>query len=487
VPFVVAGTSGQVSQRDKDAVIEILERRPDGIVLGRKSLMVTTAAPIAATSPRVEIFLNLGGTIDDYVAWRPVRAQLRQIPGPGPAADMAVTVRNMSAITGGALAFGPSPALTENVQPPAMAPTLGLTLPGDGSSVAFFVAGDFGKPSANDKDAVLEVVRASDGLVLGREGLMVRIRKNGNNLTANERDRLLYAIARLNNVGLNNYVVYQQIHAVAGSPLYPGHSGPAFLAWHRPYILRYERELQAIDPGVALSYWRFDQPAPAVFSASFMGGPPGPGGNVTFTASNPLSTWSIEGLSGIPRSPNFSPTQTPTLRTETQTLALGGTGANYASFASMEGNPHGSSHTAAGGGGWVGSVPTAVRDPLFFLLHSNVERLWAKWQWIYLRQDPSAAASYAPQGAYAGGGTVRLGHYAQDSMWPWDGRTGFVTPGDPLTQRPSTAPGGALPAAIGGWGPPIRPSPVDVIDYDRWVLLSPSGLAYGYDDVPFLF
>jgi tyrosinase len=132
-----------------------------------------------------------------------------------------------------------------------------------------------------------------------------------------------------------------------------------------------------------------------------------------------------------------------------------------------------------------------VRDPLFFMLHANVDRLWAKWQWLYGRDDPTDLASYEPQGAYAApcppSMSPRLGHYVDDRMWPWDGTTGFVTAGDPCTERPATAPGGPIPAAIGGWGPPAVPRPRDVIDYDRWTLLGSSGLGYGYDDVPFSF
>jgi tyrosinase len=329
-------------------------------------------------------------------------------------------------------------------------------------------------------------VRVAGNQLLGREALMVRVRKDANSLTADERDRYLYAVARLN-LSLGNYLVHQLIHSVSS---FQAHGGPAFLPWHRPFILRYERELQAIDPSVALHYWRFDQAAPAVFDASFMGGPPGSGSTATFDVTNPLATWTIEGLSGIPRSPAFAPTQSPTafgINSETTTLALGGSGSAYASFRGMEGNPHNPIHGLTGGSGWLGRVDTAVRDPLFFMLHSNVDRLWAKWQWLYGREDPASSVSYAPQGTYPGSCAARLGQYVEDRMWPWDGTTGLVTPGDPCTQRPATAPGGPIPAPIGGWGPPPVPRPWDVVHYDHWTLLGPSGLGYGYDDVPFAF
>jgi len=491
VPFTVGPQSGQSSQRDKDAIIEILESRPDGIVLGRKSLMVG-GTPTTGTA--VVVSIGSVSHFDDYVAWRPVRATVRLAASSG--SPMNVTLRNMTpAPGGGRLVFGADPELTPGVQPPPMLSTLNLSLPADGSSVTFWVAGEFGRPSANDKDAVLEVIRAGTAQVLGREGMMVRIRKNANTLTASERQRFTEAMARVN-LTLGNYVDHQHIHStvdlIENSALVTsqGHSGPAFLAWHRPYILRLERELQAVDPSVALHYWRFDEPAPNVFSSSFMGGP-AEGGFASFDPGHPLGVWNIEGLSNIRRSPAFGPNQIPSLiSTEASTLALGGSGstAAYSGFRTMEGNPHGRAHTQAGsGGGWVGSISTAVRDPLFFMLHANVDRLWAKWQWLNDRQNPADALAYSPQGAYPnpGSGTIWLGHYADDQMWPWDGRTGFVVTGDVRTRRPATAPGGRLPVPA----PPAAaiqiPRPRQLIDYDQWTLLGVSGLGYAYDDVPF--
>eukprot|EP01084_Bolivina_argentea_P271081 461128_1 len=48
-----------------------------------------------------------------------------------------------------------------------------------------------------------------------------------------------------------------------------------------------------------------------------------------------------------------------------------------------EGTPHGRLHTVIGGSGHLGSVPTAVDDPIFFLLHASVDYLWALWQDCY--------------------------------------------------------------------------------------------------------
>ena len=72
----------------------------------------------------------------------------------------------------------------------------------------------------------------------------------------------------------------------------------------------------------------------------------------------------------------------------------------------------------------------AAKDPLFFLLHCNVDRLWAKWQRQFSRFNSAVAASYDSNPPSP------PGHNLPDTMWPWNGVTGGT--------RPPTAPGGAL-------------------------------------------
>lgn len=435
----------------------------------------------------VEIQINNSvATIDDYVTWAPTRSRIRLVNSNLFSNPIEVSLRNMDPSQGGQLLFdtaaGQSPPMTTATQP-----TLDVTLPANGDWVNFAIAGQFGSPSVRDKDAVIEVIEnrpTDDDIILGRKALMVRVRKNANSLAAEERDRFLDALAILN-MTFGNYDVFQEIHAIASSQ---AHGGPAFLPWHRVYTLRIERELQAIDPSVTLPYWKFDQPAPAIFNGDFMGGPP-QAGQATFSLTNPIRTWTIQGLAGISRSPSFGPAGTPAgILSEAATLNLGGAGNLFDNFRSMEGNPHGTAHVRAGPGGtgsWIGSIPTAVRDPLFFMLHCNIDRLWAKWQWAYNRYDSTQTSSYDPLGSYTPGMFIRDGHFLEDTMWPWNGVTGLGDPADIFDDRPSTAPGGAFPQTVGRLGmPPSNPRPLDTIDYEsnsnNW-----SALGFAYDDVPF--
>ena len=370
------------------------------------------------------------------------------------APTVAIQITATSAASAGAVVFraGSTGAFSNG---------LTVTVPIDGTSVPFFVAGRFGRPSVNNGDVTIE---ARNGAALvGSVPLMVRIRKNANTLTAGERNRFVSAFAQLNNQGLGRFVDFRNMHTTVSSP--QAHGAPGFLPWHRAYLLDLERELQAIDPSVALPYWRFDQAAPNIFTRDFLGVSDAIG-TVQFSATNPLQFWTTDGVQGINRRPLFNTTAAPPgLRTEAQTLALG---TRYAAFQTMEGNPHGSAHTSFGGS--VSSIGTAARDPLFFLLHCNVDRLWAKWQRQNRRFDPAQATSFDNSGGNP------IGHNLPDTMWPWNGVTG--------APRPPTAPGGAMAASPCVSAPGPQPRVRDCLDY-HGVINPASHLGFDYDDVAF--
>jgi tyrosinase len=434
----------------------------------------------AETLPLVEVEINhTASQVDDYITWSPTPARIRISNSGSVTGTYPVVLHNMDPANGGQLLFAPWanpwPAGTT-----ATGSSLALTLPADGSWAEFVVAGKFTRPSTRDKDAVIEVREdRPDGIVLGRKALMVRVRKNAESISTEERNRLLRAFATMN-LEMENYQTFQDIHSVAYDQ---GHGGHGFLPWHRTVLLRIERELQAIDPAVTLPYWKFDAAAPNLFHADFLGDTPGGGAYVTLSLTNPIFPWETRfvtgdpAVAGIERSPVFpGATGHPSLIDELTTLALGTV---YADFAGMEGDPHGSAHVDAGGGGYLGSVPTAARDPLFWLLHTNVDRLWAKWQLANARFDGTTVDAYTLQGT-SGGSCADKGHYSLDTMWPWNGA---MSPSDPC--RPSTAPGGAFPLARPGMFVPLaQPRPGDLIEY-RSVPINVGGAGFAYDDVPF--
>lgn len=210
-----------------------------------------------------------------FVGWSPAPCRVRVSNPTGATGPVSNVVLSSSATaTGGSLQFrsgttGP------------FSSTLTLAVPTSGSSVSFYCAGS--TASTNNGDVTLQArVGAS---TVGSTKLMVRIRKNAVNLTGGERDRFVNAFAQLNNQGLGRFTDFRDMHTAVASP--QAHGAPGFLPWHRAYILDLERELQAIDSSVALPYWRFDRPAPSLFTPQFLG-VSDPIGNVAFAPTNPL-------------------------------------------------------------------------------------------------------------------------------------------------------------------------------------------------------
>jgi tyrosinase len=396
-----------------------------------------------------------------FLTWTPVEARARLVNPQGSAA-IKVTLRNAG--TAGLVRFA-------TTRTHLGTPTLSLTLPASGAPVRFFVAGQFGRPSVELGDAVIEARAAGVTGLLGSQRLTVRIRKDAQTLSSAERDRFLAALATLNGGGSGRFRDFRDMHVFEA--IREAHGNVGFLPWHRAYILDLERELQAIDPSIALPYWRFDRPAPNVFNRRFMG-VPNADGRLQFTAGHPFGTWRTDGQLGIIRRPMFDAASAPTTpRSEIDTLALGGPAptASYGNFRRlMEGNPHGSAHTSFNVG-FIRSVPTAARDPLFFMLHANVDRLWAKWQWINERWNPSEPRAFAP----ADPGFDPTGHRLADTMWPWNGVRG--------TPRPSTAPGGTFAPSPSTAAPGNMPRVRAMIDYQA--VRGSAALGFSYDDVPF--
>ncbi|MFP5262937.1 MAG: tyrosinase family protein [Blastocatellia bacterium] len=418
----------------------------------------------------MKVELEINNSVDpraQFVSWAPSPCRIRVTDPSGAAGPTAnVQLTSVSAASAGAVVFrkGTTGAFSNSVT---------VSVPVTGASVPFFVAGKFGRPSVNNGDVRIEArVTPSTGSpqLVGSARLMVRVRKNADTLTPGERDRFLAALGRLNNQGLGRFKDFRDMHTTASD--LQSHRAPGFLPWHRAYLLDLERELQAIDASVSLPYWRFDRAAPNLFTTDFIG-VSGPNGTVQFSNTNPLQFWTTDNVLGVNRRPlnNWNPATQPApiVINETQTLALGGSNNLYRLFRGMEGNPHGQTHVSFGGS--ISVIGTAAKDPLFFLLHCNVDRLWAKWQRQNGRFDPAQAASYDSTPA------SRVGHNLPDTMWPWNGVTGGT--------RPPTAPGGTLAASPCVSAPGPQPRVRDCLDYQGSVNAI-SGLGFDYDDVRFV-
>ena len=260
-------------------------------------------------------------------------------------------------------------------------------------------------------------------------------RKNLTRLTMAERQAFTNAVNQLRADGEYNKFVEQHQGAMGH-----GHGGPAFFPWHREYILRFERALQAIDSSVNLPYWDWTVEnlnsagtESLIWRNDFMGGP-GAMSNGSMTT-GPFSDWGLRrNAFNIFASPGTG-----------GTIATRMASSNYTTFRQIEG-PHGAAHVWVGGD--VGNPTIAPRDPVFWLIHANVDRLWSEW----IRQH-QGEAGFEPFLPLSGGPT---GHNLNDTMWPWNG---------------TTNPFGMLPWTVS----PENVHPADLLDH--------LALGYAYDTI----
>ena len=70
---------------------------------------------------------------------------------------------------------------------------------------------------------------------------------------------------------------------------------------------------------------------------------------------------------------------TPMTLDAMMSTAYGDSGSDAGFCANVDGNPHGALHVNVGNDRGMGQVPWAANDPVFWLHHGNVDRIWASW------------------------------------------------------------------------------------------------------------
>lgn len=286
--------------------------------------------------------------------------------------------------------------------------------------------------------------------------------------------------------GINTYDSYVVRHVQAMSNATPwtgddptdptrrnsAHRGPAFLPWHREFLRRFEADLQRVsgDPNLTLPYWDWERDPtfpdflggdgrpfqvqrmePVAYFFPVMDGPFAMSTGWTAVDGTGTAVGPLQRTFGLEMVPERDPdTRLPVLDPKTgqprevsvtlptlvevqNALAIEDYDSapwdedgSLVSFRNvLEGwwrGPmlHNTVHV------WVGASMgpgTSPNDPVFFLHHCNVDRIWSNWQQRY------PYSNYEPQ---AGGPT---GHNVNDPMFPWDGvaTQDTVTPQDVLT------------------------------------------------------
>ena len=244
------------------------------------------------------------------------------------------------------------------------------------------------------------------------------VRKNAETLPLDERLELVNGLRALKANG--TYDKFVLAHARA--KMNHIHRCPAFLPWHRAFLLELERDLQSItdNPDLAIPYWAWPNGGAdaKIWQAHFMGGDgvgPFNGGHWTIIDSNgnpagPLVREFGQNIAGLPTQADID----QTLDTAPYDFApwdMSSTPSFRNRLEGWYGSPMTGMHNR--GHVWVGGsmLPmTSPNDPIFFLHHCFVDKIWSDWQ------TASPANAYAPDGTGPLNPGQRLGQNLNDAM-----------------------------------------------------------------------
>lgn len=271
------------------------------------------------------------------------------------------------------------------------------------------------------------------------------VRRNVAHLTEAERVAFAQALRDVDMQAYADGVSYwdkqDQIHEGTHN-----HNGNSFVPWHRELVNRFEKLLQLVNPDMALHYWDWTQDPRAADD--------GQGGTVNLCTDATLGTANgtvVGTLGSLHNSGNASGarpsfggpfTLPPVIITRDCAPGAPGVASDAAILASSDGLPqaqqwsafrqalessHGTAHGFFGSGN-IFNPHTAFEDPFVFLLHSNVDRLFAMWQTM-----PGEEWRLDPDQVYGDQKDTADSRGILHPLQPWDGTVEFGAPIPPWT------------------------------------------------------
>jgi tyrosinase len=310
------------------------------------------------------------------------------------------------------------------------------------------------------------------------------VRKNQSALTDREKSDFIDAIKTLKttyNPGstLSIYDEFVQTHynAFASGQ---AHEGPAFLAWHREFLLLFEQELQTVNPAVTIPYWDFtvdNSASSSIWDKHFLGGNGDPNDN-WIVKDGPFArgqwTLNVDGYDGTDLRRQFGEfvSSLPTAADVANALQAdlydvypydSGSPIDHSFRNNIEGFNHPTAEPELHNRvhGWIGgsmAIAYSPNDPVFWMLHADIDRVWAEWEdqngYVYApeeggRQGQNLYDAMTPFGVTP---ASVLDHWALGYRYdtePADGGSGGGAAA-PLTARPGAGAGafsGALASA----------------------------------------
>ena len=238
------------------------------------------------------------------------------------------------------------------------------------------------------------------------------IRRNAATVSKPELDRLRQAFVALDTTklfpdGVTYWDKQEEIHKSGHAGGSDVHSGPAFIPWHRELVNRLEGLIREYDSELSLHYWDWTTDPTPLFTADFMGGKGNPAGP-------PFENFESSEGGGQTKIWRSVQAGAPPLASDNAILHASDTfsrPAQYAQFQIAIQNAHNAAHGYIGG--TIGQQHFSFHDPFVFLLHSNMDRLFAEWQ-----TQPGETWRMDPNQVY---GSQATSGSLLDNIEPWSG------------------------------------------------------------------
>ncbi|WP_434628900.1 tyrosinase family protein [Chromobacterium sp. CV08] len=192
-----------------------------------------------------------------------------------------------------------------------------------------------------------------------------------------------------------------------------------FLPWHRMFITYFEDIIRQVSGrhDFTLPYWDYTDPAQQVLPVEFRQ----PGDPVW----GPLYRATRWPDTNAGKNVTLGPGGMLTLDCMKSNLYSGSAGdAGFCANTDM--NPHGALHVDVGNGEGMASVPWAANDPIFWIHHCNIDRIWASWN-LAGGKNPSDAPFLNQQFVFASPtGTAVVGTVKNFLSLPKDAYSSYV-------------------------------------------------------------
>ncbi len=213
------------------------------------------------------------------------------------------------------------------------------------------------------------------------------VRKSAATLTATEQQTFMNAITSA--IADGAYSTLVRIHAIMSHDMHTMPGRPAgtqrFLPWHRLYLINFEQDMRRFEPTFFVPYWRWmDQSSIPDWMTNFK--PKG----VTDANGRPIVVTRRPGTSPDPRARTLPTSHT--IRTTVINHTV------YTPFTlALEGAQPFGAHNLVHDwfNGTMTNVPKSPADPMFWMHHAEIDRIWWLWQQSHPTQNPHVSGADA--------------------------------------------------------------------------------------------